>query len=90
MAAVSLRHLFRRSAQAGLGFIVCAVGAGCSAAVDPSAIADAQPAARVKTALVNDADLGGLAPGSPRGDNRWSGVALPLFVRNDALGAAAR
>jgi hypothetical protein len=31
---------------------------GCSAAVDPAAIADAQTAARVKTALVNDPDLG--------------------------------
>ncbi len=25
------------------------------------------------------------ATGSPRGDNRWSGVALTMFVRNDAL-----
>jgi len=28
------------------------------------------------------------APGSPRGDGRWAGVALTLFVRNDALGSA--
>ncbi len=25
------------------------------------------------------------ATGSPRGDNRWSGVALTMFVRNEAL-----
>jgi hypothetical protein len=25
------------------------------------------------------------ASGSPRGDGRWSGVALALFVRNEAL-----
>ncbi|MBI3048519.1 MAG: hypothetical protein HYY76_09455 [Acidobacteria bacterium] len=31
-----------------------------------------------------------VAPGSPRGDGRWSGVALALFVRNDALGRIAR
>jgi hypothetical protein len=32
--------------------------AGCRTAIDPLAIADAQTAARVKTALVNDPDLG--------------------------------
>lgn len=26
------------------------------------------------------------APGSPRGDGQWSGVALTLYVRNDAIG----
>jgi phospholipid/cholesterol/gamma-HCH transport system substrate-binding protein len=31
--------------------------------------------------------LGEDAVGSPRGDDRWSGVALTLFVRNDALSA---
>jgi phospholipid/cholesterol/gamma-HCH transport system substrate-binding protein len=30
------------------------------------------------------------AVGSPRGDNRWSGVALALFVRHDALVRAQR
>jgi phospholipid/cholesterol/gamma-HCH transport system substrate-binding protein len=30
------------------------------------------------------------ADGSPRGDGRWSGVALTLFVRNDALAIGAR
>jgi phospholipid/cholesterol/gamma-HCH transport system substrate-binding protein len=30
------------------------------------------------------------APGSPQGDGRWSGVALALFVRNEALGRAGR
>ncbi|MBI4263912.1 MAG: MCE family protein [Acidobacteria bacterium] len=29
------------------------------------------------------------APGSPRGDGRWSGVALALFVSNEALSRAA-
>lgn len=31
-----------------------------------------------------------IAPGSPRGDGRWSGVALAIFVRNDVLARAAR
>lgn len=31
-----------------------------------------------------------IAPDSPRGDGRWSGVALALFVRNDVLARAAR
>jgi hypothetical protein len=31
---------------------------GCSAAIDPAAITDAQTAVRVKTAIVNDAELG--------------------------------
>jgi hypothetical protein len=34
-------------------------GGGCAVAVDPQAIGDAQLAARVKTALVNDPELGG-------------------------------
>ncbi len=29
--------------------------------------------------------MGSEAPGSPRGDDHWAGVALALFVRNDAL-----
>ena len=37
---------------------VVAGGAGCRTVVDPMAISDAQTAARVKTALVNDPDLG--------------------------------
>lgn len=36
-----------------------ALAAGCSTAIDPAAIADAQTGARVKTALINDPDLGG-------------------------------
>jgi hypothetical protein len=40
-------------------FVVCLLTAGCSAAIDPMAIADAQAAARVKTVLVNDPGLGG-------------------------------
>jgi hypothetical protein len=29
------------------------------------------------------------AEGSPRGDGRWSGIALTLFVRNDSLAAGS-
>lgn len=41
--------------------LICALGAaqaGCSVTVNPAAIADAQTAARAKTALVNDSDIG--------------------------------
>ncbi|MGQ0733834.1 MAG: MlaD family protein [Acidobacteriota bacterium] len=38
-----------------------------------------------KATLTGVMSLGTDAPGSPRGDNRWSGVALSLFVRHDAL-----
>lgn len=48
-----------RSGAAGL--LAGAVLAGCAPGVNPAAIADAQTAVRVKTALVNDADLGGRA-----------------------------
>jgi len=41
--------------------IAVALLSGCSAAVDPAAITDAQTAARIKTALVNDPELGELA-----------------------------
>jgi hypothetical protein len=34
--------------------------------------------------------LGDDALGSPSGDNRWTGVALALFVRNEALGGTNR
>jgi osmotically-inducible protein OsmY len=40
-------------------FAVCLLAAGCSASIDPMAIADAQAAALVKTVLVNDPGLGG-------------------------------
>jgi hyperosmotically inducible periplasmic protein len=43
------------------GLVICAIVSGCSAAVDRVAIADAQTAARVKTALVNDPELGASA-----------------------------
>ena len=43
------------------GLVICAIVSGCSAAVDRVAIEDAQTAARVKTALVNDAELGASA-----------------------------
>lgn len=38
--------------------VLCVLASGCSAAVDPAVIADAQTAARVKTALVNDPTVG--------------------------------
>lgn len=38
--------------------VLAALGGGCRAAIDPAAIEDAQLAARVKTALVNDPELG--------------------------------
>ena len=41
--------------------MICAIVSGCSAAVDRVAIEDAQTAARVKTALVNDPELGASA-----------------------------
>jgi phospholipid/cholesterol/gamma-HCH transport system substrate-binding protein len=42
---------------------------------------------RRQVTLTGVMPLGTDAPQSPRGDGRWSGVALALFVRNDALGA---
>lgn len=44
-----------------VGLVAVGLVAGCSAVIDPLAIADAQTAARVKTALINDPDLGGRA-----------------------------
>ena len=41
---------------------------------------------RRQATLTDIMPLSESAPGSPRGDDRWSGVALALFVRNDALG----
>ncbi len=43
------------------GLVICAIVSGCSAAVDRVAIEDAQTAARVKTSLVNDPELGASA-----------------------------
>ena len=45
-------------ARTTVTLMVLALAAGCRTAVDPLAISDAQTAARVKTALVNDPDLG--------------------------------
>lgn len=45
---------------------------------------------RRQTTLVDYIGLGDQAPGSPRGDGRWSGVALALFVRHDALSRVGR
>lgn len=51
-----------RSSRWMLTLVVMMVGmlAGCAAAIDPQAIADAQTAARVKTALINDPELGAM------------------------------
>jgi phospholipid/cholesterol/gamma-HCH transport system substrate-binding protein len=43
---------------------------------------------RRQTTLTGVMPLSEQAPGSPRGDDRWAGVALALFVRNDTLGIA--
>ena len=43
---------------------------------------------RRQVTLTGVMPLGTDAPHSPRGDGRWSGVALALFVRNAALGAS--
>lgn len=40
---------------------------------------------RRKATLTGVMPMGSLAAGSPRGDNRWAGVALALFVKNTAL-----
>ena len=45
-------------ARSAVCFLLLALLAGCRTAVDPMAISDAQTAARVKTALVNDPELG--------------------------------
>ncbi|MEO7135908.1 MAG: MlaD family protein [Vicinamibacterales bacterium] len=45
---------------------------------------------RRQTTLTGVMPMSELAPGSPSGDDRWSGVALALFVRNSALAAAKR
>jgi len=45
---------------------------------------------RRQTTLTGIMPMSELAPDSPRGDGRWSGVALALFVRNDMLTRAAR
>lgn len=45
---------------------------------------------RRQATLTDIMPLSESAPGSPRGDDRWSGVALALFVNNDALGRVGR
>jgi phospholipid/cholesterol/gamma-HCH transport system substrate-binding protein len=40
---------------------------------------------RRQSTLTGVMPMSHVAPGSPRRDDRWSGVALALFVRNDAL-----
>jgi hypothetical protein len=44
---------------------------------------------RRQATLTDVMPLSDAAPESPRGDGRWSGVALALFVSNDALGRPA-
>jgi hypothetical protein len=45
---------------------------------------------RRQTTLTDVMPMGEVAAGSPRGDGRWSGVALAMFVRNDVLTHAAK
>jgi phospholipid/cholesterol/gamma-HCH transport system substrate-binding protein len=40
---------------------------------------------RRQTTLTSIMPMSDMAPGSPRGDDRWAGVALALFVRNDVF-----
>ena len=44
---------------------------------------------RRQTTLTGIMPMSDLGPGSPRGDGRWSGVALALFVNNDAISRGA-
>ena len=41
---------------------------------------------RRRATLTGAVPMSSVAPGSPLGNDRWSGVALALYVRNDALG----
>jgi phospholipid/cholesterol/gamma-HCH transport system substrate-binding protein len=43
---------------------------------------------RLQSTLTGVMPMSDQATGSPRGDGRWSGVALTLFVSNEALSAA--
>lgn len=45
---------------------------------------------RRQTTLTTIMPMSDVAPGSPRGDNRWSGIALAMFVDNAALAAGRR
>lgn len=45
---------------------------------------------RRQTTLTGVMPMASLAPGSPSGEGRWSGVALALFVRNTALASSGR
>ena len=45
---------------------------------------------RRQTTLTGVMPMSNDAPGSPSGDGRWSGVALTLFVRNNALAPGTR
>ena len=67
---------------------ICAIVSGCSAAVDRVAIEDAQTAARVKTALVNDPELGASAI-EVRVERRIVRLAGRVRTQTDADRAAA-
>jgi hypothetical protein len=43
-----------------------------------------------QTTLTGVMAMSDVAPGSPSGDDRWAGIALTLFVRNEALGVGSR
>lgn len=45
---------------------------------------------RRQTTLTGVMAMSDVAPGSPSGDDRWSGIALTLFVRKNALNVPAR
>jgi phospholipid/cholesterol/gamma-HCH transport system substrate-binding protein len=45
---------------------------------------------RRQTTLTGVMPMSTQAAGSPSGDDRWAGVALALFVRNDALASSSR
>lgn len=74
-----------RSALRAAALAACALAGGCAAAIDPAAIADAQTAARVKTALVNDPEVGGRAI-----EVRVAGGVATLFGRVQTMREAVR
>jgi phospholipid/cholesterol/gamma-HCH transport system substrate-binding protein len=45
---------------------------------------------RRQTTLTGVMPMSTSAPGSPSGDNRWGGIAIALFVRNEALASGSR
>ena len=84
----STRCLSRVVTACTAGLVICAIVSGCSAAVDRVAIEDAQTAARVKTALVNDPELGASAI-EVRVERRIVQLAGRVRTQTDADRAAA-